>query len=187
LGRCQKLRRSEILLGSISIAFLFLIVACGGDTPSPAVSAKAKSFPEKKAAETMKVEEKKESAKKEEASEYSYNPTGKADPFSPFIKLSSARESRNVALTPLQKYDISQLKLVAIIASPEGNIALVEDALGKGYFLKKGTGVGKNDGKVVKILKDRVIIEESYRDILGQPKTNEISLVLHRVEEGGES
>lgn len=135
----------------------------------------------------MKVEEKKESAKKEEASEYSYNPTGKADPFSPFIKLSSARESRNVALTPLQKYDISQLKLVAIIASPEGNIALVEDALGKGYFLKKGTGVGKNDGKVVKILKDRVIIEESYRDILGQPKTNEISLVLHRVEEGGES
>jgi type IV pilus assembly protein PilP len=76
---------------------------------------------------------------------------------------------------------------VAIISNPEGNIALVEDATGKGYFLKKGTWIGKNDGKVTKILKDKVIIEEVYQDIFGQTKTNEISLFLHKVEEGGES
>ncbi len=66
-------------------------------------------------------------------------------------------------------------------------MALVEDVTGKGYFLKKGTWIGKNDGKVTKILKDRVIIEEVYQDIFGQTKTNEISLSLHKVEEGGES
>ena len=45
----------------------------------------------------------------------------------------------------------------------------------------------KNDGKVTKILKDSVIIQEVYQDILGQTKTDEISLFLHKAEEGGES
>jgi type IV pilus assembly protein PilP len=100
---------------------------------------------------------------------------------------SSKEYSRRFPQTPLQKYEISQLTLVAIIIIPEGNIALVEDSLGKGYFLKKGTEIGKNDGKVKQILKDKVIIEEVYEDIFGQKKMNEISLFLHRVEEGGES
>ncbi len=135
----------------------------------------------------MKVAEKKEPEKKEEA-EYTYNPLGKPDPFKPFIQITPAKEySRNVPQTPLQKYEISQLKLVAIIITPEGNIALVEDSAGKGYFLKKGTEIGKNDGKVKKILKNKVIIEEVYEDTFGQKKINEISLFLHRVEEGGES
>jgi len=95
--------------------------------------------------------------------------------------------SKNVPQTPLQKYEISQLKLVAIITGSAGNIALVEDQAGKGYFLKKGTEIGKNDGKVKQILKDKVIIEEVYEDVFGQKKISEISLSLHRVEEGGES
>jgi len=159
---------------------------CGGGTPPVSPPSKAKvPAVEKKKEEPTKVAEKKEPEKKEEA-EYSYNPAGKPDPFKPFIQLASARGTRT-ALTPLQRFDISQLKLVAIISAPEGNIALVEDVTGKGYFLKKGTWIGKNDGKVTKILKDKVIIEEVYQDIFGQTKTNEISLSLHKVEEGGES
>jgi Tfp pilus assembly protein PilP len=53
--------------------------------------------------------------------------------------------------------------------------------------LKKGTWIGKNDGKVTKILQDRVIVEELYQDVFGQTKKNEITLVLHQAEEGGES
>jgi type IV pilus assembly protein PilP len=171
---------------TLSIVFLFLIGGCGGGTPpiSPPSKAKVPAV-EKKKEEPTKVAEKKEPEKKEEA-EYSYNPAGKPDPFKPFIQLTSARGTRT-AFTPLQRFDISQLKLVAIISAPEGNIALVEDVTGKGYFLKKGTWIGKNDGKVTKILKDKVIIEEVYQDIFGQTKTNEISLSLHKVEEGGES
>ncbi len=154
--------------------------SCGGGTPPSSPPTKTKSpAVEKKKEGTAQVAEKKEPEKKEpekkEEGEYSYNPAGKPDPFKPFIQL-----------TPV-KSDISQLKLVAIISTPEGNIALVEDATGKGYFLKKGTLVGKNDGKVTKILKDRVIIEEVYQDVLGQTKTSEISLSLHKFEEGGES
>ncbi len=176
---------------TLSIALLFSVGACGGGTSPPPVKLKSPAV-EKKAAEAAKVAEKKEPEKKEpekkEEAEFSYNPAGKPDPFKPFIQLTPVREaSRSVPLTPLQKYDISQLKLVAIISTPEGNIALVEDATGKGYFLKRGTWIGKNDGKVTKILKDKVIIEEAYQDIFGQTKTIEISLFLHKAEEGGES
>ena len=173
---------------SIAMAVSFLVAGCGGGTgPSPvSQKAKASSF-EKKKTESVKTAEKKDLEKKEEK-EYAYDPVGKTDPFKPFIQITSVMKSAgNVPLTPLQKYEISQLKLVAIISTPEGNVALVEDSSGKGYFLKKGTGIGKNDGKVTKILKDKVIIEEVYQDILGQTKINEISLYLHRLEEGGES
>ena len=172
---------------ALSIIFLFLIGGCGGGgTPPPSLPAKAKPVAVEKNKEGLaRAAEKKEPEKKEEA-EYSYNPTGKPDPFSPFIQLAS-REGLRKALTPLQKFDISQLKLVAIISTSQGNVALVEDATGKGYVLKKGTWIGKNDGKVTKILKDKVIVEEVYQDIFGQTKTSEISLSLHKIEEGGES
>jgi len=166
---------------------------CGEGTPPSSIPSKIKAPSEvKKKEEPAGVAEKKEAEKKEpekkEGTEYSYNPVGKQDPFRPFIQLTSAKGgSKTGPLTPLQKYDISQLKLVAIISSSGGNIALVEDVSGKGYFLKKGTWVGKNDGKVTKILKDKVIIEEVYQDIFGQTKTNEVLIFLHKVEEGGES
>ncbi len=170
------------------IAFLFLIGGCGEGMSPSSVPSKIKSpTVEKKKQGATKPDEQKEPEKKVEA-EYSYNPAGKPDPFRPFIQsIIAARGSGSGPITPLQQYDISQLKLVAIISSPDGNIALVEDIAGKGYFLRKGTWVGKNDGKVTKIFKDKVIVEEVYQDIFGQTKTNEVSLFLHKVEEGGES
>jgi type IV pilus assembly protein PilP len=181
--------RLQFSLISICIAFLFLMAGCGGGPSPSSPPPKGKSpVVEKKGGEPAKVAEKKELEKKEEGTEYTYNPLGKPDPFKPFIQLTPVKGySKSVPLTPLEKYEISQLKLVAIIAAPEGNIALIEDSGGKGYFLKKGTGIGKNDGKVKKILEDRVIIEEVYEDTFGQKKVNEISLFLHRIEEGGES
>jgi type IV pilus assembly protein PilP len=183
-----KPKRNKIaVLGiTLSIAFLFQIGGCGGSSPPSSLPAKVKSPSVEKKEEPAKVVEKKEAEKKEEA-EYSYNPAGKPDPFKPFIQLTPVRGASRVPLTPLQKFDISQLKLVAIISTREGNIAMVEDATGKGYFLKKGTWIGKNDGKVTKILKDKVIIEEVYQDVFGQRKTNEITLSIQKIEGGGES
>jgi len=171
------------------MAFLFLLTVCGGGAPppSPPVKGKAPSAEKKKVEPPQIVEkvEQKEPEKKPE--EFVYNPVGKPDPFKPFLQLTDKGTVRRAHLTPLQKYEISQLKLAAIIISPQGNVALVEDSQGKGYFLKKGTVVGSNDGKVTQILKDRVIVEEVYQDIFGQTKANEISLFLHPAEEGGES
>jgi type IV pilus assembly protein PilP len=186
----RKIERNKILylLLPLSMAVLFFATGCGGSSPPSPLPQKGKSpSVEKRKVEPVKVAEKKELEKKEER-EYTYNPVGKPDPFKPFIQIIPAKQySRSIPLTPLEKYEISQLKLVAIITTSEGNIALVEDATGKGYFLRKGTAIGKNDGKVKKILKDKVIIEEVYEEISGPKKINEISLFLHQVEEGGES
>jgi type IV pilus assembly protein PilP len=183
-------KRNNVIYGLVSIftAFLLLVAGCGGGTPPSSLPQKGKvSSLEKTKSEPVKVADKKEPEKKEET-EYTYNPAGKVDPFKPFIQISPMRNlSRSGPLTPLQKYEISQLKLVAIISTSEGNIAMVEDSAGRGYILKKGTGIGKNEGKVTKILKDKVIVEETYQDAWGQTKINEIPLLLHRLEEGGES
>lgn len=181
------LKISKIII--LSVAFLFLVAGCGeGTAPlSPPVAPKAASV-EKKKAEPVQVSEKaerKEFKKREE--EFAYNSTGKMDPFKPFLQLTREKRSKD-RLSPLQEYELSQLRLVAIITIPEGNIALVEDSLGKGYFLRKGTVIGKNDGKVKQILKDTVTVEEVFEDVFGQKKVNEVFLFLHRSEkEGGES
>ncbi|MGZ3559663.1 MAG: pilus assembly protein PilP [Thermodesulfobacteriota bacterium] len=186
--RSPKRRRNNFSHGwlTFSIALFFLIGGCGGGMVPSSPPPKAKSPAVEKKEEPTKVAEQKEPEKKGEV-EFSYNPSGKPDPFRPFIELAPVRSARTVPLTPLQKYDLSQLKLVAIISTPDGNVALIEDGTKKGYFLKKGTWIGKNDGKVVNILKDRVIVEEIYQDIFGQMKKNEIKLMLHQTEEGGES
>jgi len=184
MGVLEKRRRAFVSTMVLCL-FLVCVAGCGGGSPSsPALKTKADGA-EKKAAQT-KVPDIKENPGGQ-AVEYSYNAAGKPDPFKPFIQMASVREARNAPLTPLQKYEISQLRLVAIISGPQGNIALIEDAAGKGYFLKQGTDIGKNDGKVTRILKDKIIVEETYQDIFGQVKTNEIPLFLHRLEEGGES
>jgi type IV pilus assembly protein PilP len=113
--------------------------------------------------------------------DYVYDPTGKRDPFQPFIAAQTPVKpvGAEIPSTPLQKYDLSQLKLVAIIVGTGEGSAMVQDSEGKGYIIKKGVYVGTNFGKVKTVLKDRVIIEERYKDYTGQVKEKEIILRLH--------
>ncbi len=113
--------------------------------------------------------------------DYVYDPTGKRDPFQPFIAAQTPIKpvGEEIPITPLQKYDLSQLKLVAIIVGAGEGSAMVEDSEGKGYIIKKGVYVGTNFGKVKTVLKDRVVIEERYKDYTGQVKEKEIILRLH--------
>jgi type IV pilus assembly protein PilP len=113
------------------------------------------------------------SAKSSAAGRPLYNPKGKIDPFEPLFRdkptvsrLKKKRKKRTPR-TPLEKIDLSQLKLVGIILASSGNRALVEEASGKGYVVKKGTYMGTNAGKVVKIEKDKVIVAEEYEDYSG--------------------
>jgi type IV pilus assembly protein PilP len=117
----------------------------------------------------------------EEERDYVYDPTGKRDPFQPFIAAQTPFKpvGEEIPVTPLQKYDLSQLKLVAIIVGVGEGSAMVEDSEGKGYIIKKGVYVGTNFGKVKTVLKDRVIIEERYKDYTGQVKEKEIIWKLH--------
>lgn len=116
-----------------------------------------------------------------------YNPEGKLDPFASLYKEKPAAiptghqiplEPKR-PLTPLEKVDLSQLKLVAIIRAQSGNVALVEEASGKGYVIKKGTYIGTRSGKVGKILPDRIIVEEESEDFSGKVSVREIEVKLN--------
>jgi len=82
--------------------------------------------------------------------------------------------------TPLEALDLSQVKLVGVTLSDKGNTALVEDASGKGYVIKKGTYIGGNGGKVILILKDRFIIEEEIEDVHGKIISQKTVIKLHK-------
>ena len=104
-----------------------------------------------------------------------YNPEGKLDPFEPLFKkervslaVGKKKIKRRKPLTPLERVNLSQLTLVGIIRSPSGNRALVQESSGKGYVVKKGTYIGTNSGKIVQILKDRIIVEEESENIYGK-------------------
>jgi Tfp pilus assembly protein PilP len=116
---------------------------------------------------------------------YTYNPTGKRDPFKPFITLGPKKPIATARLTPLQRYEVSELRLVGILRGPAGYRALVEDASGKGFIITKGTLIGRGNGRVKEIHDNRVIIEETYKDIFGQVKRRKISVPLRKPEEGG--
>ncbi len=118
---------------------------------------------------------------KEVESDYVYDPTGKRDPFQPFIAIQTPVKpvDEEIPVTPLQKYDLSQLKLVAIMVGTGGGKAMVEDSEGKGYIIEKGVYVGSRFGKVKAVLKDQVIIEERYKDYMGKVRSKDIVLRLH--------
>lgn len=82
--------------------------------------------------------------------------------------------------TPIEKVDLSQLKLVGIIFASGGNKALVEDASGKGFVIKKGTSIGIKSGRVIKILKGRVVVEEEAESILGKTSLVKRELKLQK-------
>jgi type IV pilus assembly protein PilP len=96
---------------------------------------------------------------------YHYNPEGRIDPFKPFIDLEAAAkkkagQTKVLPLNPLQRLGIEQFKLVGVIEDSRGRRAMVQDATGKFYSLVQGTPIGLNKGRVAKILKDSVIVNE---------------------------
>ena len=122
----------------------------------------------------------------------SYDPSDRQDPFEPLFARGrdggggavvkdarpTVRQSRISRLTPLEKLNISQLKLVGIVSIPGRSMGMVEEAGGKGYVVRKGTYMGVNSGRVVEIAKDRVVIEEEVENFLGKivVRTRELKL-----------
>ncbi|RIL04867.1 MAG: hypothetical protein DCC75_12220 [Proteobacteria bacterium] len=105
-----------------------------------------------------------------------YDPSEKRDPFIPFDL--SAKLDDDPNKTPLERYELGQLRLTAVLAGLDEPTATVENAVGKGFLVKKGAKIGTNNGEVVEILQDRIKILETSVDFTGQTKTNVVELVL---------
>lgn len=113
---------------------------------------------------------------------YSYTPVGKRDPFKSIFEDLTQQEV-GAKLTELQRFQIDQLKIAAIITGRATPYAMVEDPTGKGHTLTRGTLIGKNFGRVAAINPDCVVVKEEYRDYTGRKVTNEFSMCLPKPED----
>jgi len=103
------------------------------------------------------------------------------DPFFPFLtqEIMKAEAKAQAERTGTQKFEPSQLTLVAIVSGKRGYLAMVQDSSGVGYVLRKGTKIGEK-GEVVQISQDKVIIEQSLKNIAGEGTSRKIEMILSK-------
>jgi len=115
---------------------------------------------------------------------YAYDATNKRDPFRSFV-LDEAMRRANHERGPLEQFDLSQLTLVAVVWGTERPRALVTDPSGRGYVVQEGTPIGKNDGQVIRISDNTMLVRETYVDYLGAATSKEIELRVRSKAQGG--
>ncbi len=111
-----------------------------------------------------------------ERGSFVYDPTGKRDPFLPF-DLSPKMANRGG--TELENYEIGQLRYTSFLASSSEPIAIVENAVRKGFTVRRGIKIGTKGGVVVDILPNKIQILETFEDpITGEKKNQTVELEL---------
>jgi type IV pilus assembly protein PilP len=113
---------------------------------------------------------------------YAYSPIGKRDPFRSFFE-EFRNEANSPELTELQRFEVDQLKLVAVVTGRATPYAMVEDPSGKGHTVTRGTLIGKNWGRVAAIATDCVQVREEYRDYTGRKVTNTIPMCIPKPDD----
>lgn len=112
-----------------------------------------------------------------------YSPIGKRDPFrSPLDDLIKVADSPQHNC-PLCRWEVDQLKLVAVITGTGNPVAMVEDPNGLGHMLRQGTQVGKAGGKVTSIERDEVVVTEITHDPFGKIVQNRSQMKIERPAE----
>ena len=118
-----------------------------------------------------------------------YNPVGKVDPFAPLYKEETEKKAQEVVAkpkgperprTPLEKLDLGQLKLTAIVTNNGFKRALVEEASGKGYVVTVGTKIGLERGTIIEIAQERIVIEHQNEDDFGKATSQKRELKLQK-------
>ncbi|MCX5729887.1 MAG: pilus assembly protein PilP [Deltaproteobacteria bacterium] len=112
--------------------------------------------------------------------EVAYSSVGKRDPFKSFLGDLRATTGAVVTRcnTPLGRFELDQLRLVAVITGLADPVAMVEAPTGVGYALRKGACVGKNGGVVATIRTGEVVVTEWAMRADGTREKTETALRL---------
>jgi Tfp pilus assembly protein PilP len=172
----------------ISISTLLIFNSCSEKTDESAqVQPKAPDLSKKNIAEKQKNDQSPPPVQ----DVYIYNPNGKVDPFVPILSDSIEEESpqkntgdkkvaQEVPMSPLQKLDVNDFILVAVLSTPKGLCALLEDPAMNGFIIKEGMQIGRKAGVVRKILGSSVLIEEQNAEVQGSSEKKIITLTLRK-------
>jgi len=112
---------------------------------------------------------------------YVYDAESLRDPFSPLI---IKRQEKKKGSTPLEGYDIEELKLTGIVKDKKGiMIALIQSPDGKFYTVRENDKIGLSGGKIKKIYSDSIEIEDFERTYTGA-FSKKVKYLKLRAEEG---
>ncbi|MDQ6966272.1 MAG: pilus assembly protein PilP, partial [Mariprofundaceae bacterium] len=116
---------------------------------------------------------------------------GLRDPFESYLTVLEQQNQKRIqahrskasdrAAQPLENFDLGALRLVAIMKMGDAHAAMVEDPEGKGYVVRTGTYIGRDNGRVVKISARRVEIMEDEFTATGAIAKRKASLTLNEV------
>ena len=155
--------------------FIFAgLVGCSEEaatTPQPNATKVSKPAAKQVSAPVVKEEETKEEA-------FVYVTEGRRDPFVPLSRIRRPIEASDEPATPLQSYDLSQFRLAGVIVGKGASKALVIAPDGKSYILSEGVKIGKNNGVILTISSESVVVEEKYYDFSGNVIENIQEIVV---------
>jgi type IV pilus assembly protein PilP len=122
--------------------------------PRPAAVAPAAAQPQGAAAAPAADEAKQ--------AEWVYSSAGKRDPFRSFLReaQSAGAGIATRCATPLGRFEIEQLKVVAVVTGLEDPVAMLEAPNGVGYAVRRGACIGKNGGSVAAVRSGEVVVAE---------------------------
>ncbi len=114
--------------------------------------------------------------------DFIYDPTGRRDPFKPYVKgttvktttvteLSEEKDGSKKAVVkkvrvesgpigPLQKWDLEKYRVVGILWDVKKPRAMLKDPEGTIYTVMQNTKIGRNNGSVTAIREGEVVVEQ---------------------------
>jgi type IV pilus assembly protein PilP len=183
----QLKRNSFSFAFAVVLACTLPLAACNKDQPQPPVVVSSQST---KAAVVQPKPVQKQSSSALRLPPPPVNQfdfSNKKDPFKPFVVAKTEPKNSSESLKksqrdtlPIHSFDVSQFKLIGIITGGRENKAMVTDPGGKGYVLKVGMLIGKNDGKITSISSSGIDVLEQFKDDNGRVRKEIIKLTLPR-------
>jgi type IV pilus assembly protein PilP len=110
-----------------------------------------------------------------------YDPAGRRDPFAPTLQQLSAGQV-DLTLPPLQRVNLTDMNLIAVIWGAYGYTAMVQMPDGHGYTVRKGTRIGPNNGIVSAVTEKGIVVQERFTDVYGRKQEREYVKLLHPKE-----
>ncbi len=113
------------------------------------------------------------------------------DPFASYLGLMASRNRELMAERQsrlasrgrevLEAFSLATLKLVATMHMGKDRVAMIESVGGKGYIVRRGNYIGKNDGRIEKITDDSLYLVEHVLNPAGDIVKRQVTMTLNEV------